>query len=105
MAKGFSKSLKSPKFIEILYTLRVMLPSLTALSRTFQTGSRNFEKTKSKLQQILDERKPLKLLKTDLKNRLQRRNLKEDEQVEKTMHSMTERYKSYVMEYRRQISA
>ena len=40
MAKGFSKSLKSPKFIGMLYTLRVMLPSLTALSRTFQTGNK-----------------------------------------------------------------
>ena len=30
MAKGFSKSWKSPKFIGMLYTLRVMLPSLTA---------------------------------------------------------------------------
>ena len=46
MAKGFSKSLKlkSPKFIGMLYTLRVMLPSLTALSRTFQTGSINFSR-------------------------------------------------------------
>ena len=30
MAKGFSKLLKIPKFIGMLYTLRVMLPSLTA---------------------------------------------------------------------------
>ena len=37
MTKGFSKSLKSPKFIGMLYTLRVMLPSLTAVSRAFQT--------------------------------------------------------------------
>ena len=28
--KGFSKLCKSPKFIGMLYTLRVMLPSLTA---------------------------------------------------------------------------
>ena len=54
-----------------------MLPSLTALSRTFQTGVTNFsritpkiEKTKSKLRQILDEQKPLKLFKTDMKNKL-----------------------------------
>ena len=37
MTKGFYKSLKSPKFIGMLYTLRVMLPSLTAVSRAFQT--------------------------------------------------------------------
>ena len=30
MPKGFSKLLKSPKSIGMLYTLRVMLPSLTA---------------------------------------------------------------------------
>ena len=30
MGKGFSKSWKSLKFIGMLYTLRVMLPSLTA---------------------------------------------------------------------------
>ena len=93
MAKGFSKS-----FIGMLYTLRVILPSLTALSRTFQTGSINFpritpniEKTKFKLQQILHEQKPLMLLKTDLKNRLQRYNLKGDKQLEKPIHSITER--------------
>ena len=83
----------------MLYTLRVTLPFLTAFSRTFQTGSitfsritPNIEKTKSKLQKILDEQKPLKLLKTDIKNRLQRCNLKVDEQVEEKIHSMTERY-------------
>ena len=77
VVKSFSKSLKSPKFIGMLYTLRVMLPSLTALSRTFQTGVINFsritpkiEKTKSKLQHILDEQKQLKLFKTDMKNKL-----------------------------------
>ena len=80
MAKGFSKPLKSSKFIEMLYTLKVMLPSLTALSKTFQTEAINFstitpniEKAKSKLRQILDEQKPL-LLKSDIKNRLQKSN-------------------------------
>ena len=32
------------------------------------------------------------ILKTDMENRLQRRNLKEDEQEEETIHSITERY-------------
>ena len=55
-----------------------MLPSLTALSKTFQTGAINFskitpniEKTKSNLQQISDKQKSLMLLRTGLKNRLQ----------------------------------
>ena len=89
MAKGFSKALKSPNFIRMLYALRIMLPSLTALSKTFQTRAINFSritssiaKRKSKLQQILDEQKPLKLLKADMNNRLQRCNLKIDKQVE-----------------------
>ena len=62
----------------MLYTLRVMLPSLTALTKTFQTGAINFskitpniEKTKSNLQQISDKQKSLMLLRTGLKNRLQ----------------------------------
>ena len=80
MAKGFSKPLKSSKFIGMLHKLKVMLPSLTALSKTFQTEAINFstitpniEKAKSKLRQILDEQKPL-LLKSDIKNRLQKSN-------------------------------
>ena len=32
------------------------------------------------------------ILKTDVENRLQRRNLKEDEQEEEIIHSITERY-------------
>ena len=65
----------------MLYTLRVMLPSLTALTKTFQTGAIDFSKiTKSKskpkttklnLQQIFDKQKSLMLLKTGLKYRLQ----------------------------------
>ena len=39
MVKGFSKL-----FIGILYTLRVILPSLIELSRIFQTGSINFSR-------------------------------------------------------------
>ena len=73
VAKGFSKPLKSAKFIAMLYTLRVILPSLTILSKTFHAGAVNFsritpsiEKTKSQLQQIVDEQKPLMLLKTDM---------------------------------------
>ena len=44
MGKDFSISLKSTKFTGMLYTLRVMPPSLTALSKTFQTGAINFSR-------------------------------------------------------------
>ena len=75
MGKGFSKTLKIPQFIEILYTLRAELPSLTKLQTPVITFSRitpNIEKIKSKLQQLLDGRKPLILSKTELESRLQR---------------------------------
>ena len=75
-----------------------MLLSLTALSKIFQTGSitlfkviTNIEKIKSNLQQILDEQKPLMLLKADMKNRLQRCNIKVDERVEEKISSKTDR--------------
>ena len=65
----------------MLYALRVMLPSLTALTKTFQTGAIDLSKitksksksktTKSNLQQISDKQKSLMLLKTGLKYRLQ----------------------------------
>ena len=42
MAKGFIKTLNSTKFLGMLYTLKVMLPSLTILSKTFQTRAINF---------------------------------------------------------------
>ena len=42
MANGFSNLLQSPKFIGMLYTLTVMVPSLTALSKAFQTRAINF---------------------------------------------------------------
>ena len=99
MAKGFAKTLKSPKFLGMLYTLKVMLPSLTALSKTFQTGAINFSriipnlnKSKAKLQQLLTERKPLNLLKDDVGKCLTSCDLIIDVDAEEKVHSMTERY-------------
>ena len=99
MAKGFAKTLKSPKFLGMLYTLKVMLPSLTALSKTFQTGAIHFSriilnlnKSKAKLQQLLTEGKPLNLLKDDVDKRLTSCGLIIDKDAEEKVHSMTERY-------------
>lgn len=104
MTKGFTKTLKFPNVIGMLYTLTVMLHSLTALRKIFQTGAiyfsrsiPNIEKTKSKVQWILDERKPLMLLKTDLENRLQIYNLKLDKQGEEAIPSMIERCKNAML--------
>ena len=99
MAKGFAKTLKSLKFLGMLYTLKVMLPSLTALSKTFQTGAINFSriipilnKSIAKLQQLLTEHKLLNLLKDDVGKHLMSCNLIIDVDAEEKVHSMTERY-------------
>ena len=61
----------------MLYALKVMLPSVTALSKTFQSVPTNFSrivpnllKTKTKLQKLFDTGKTVNLLKDDLKTRL-----------------------------------
>ena len=56
MAKKIVKKLKSSKFLGILYTLKVILPTLTELSKIFPTEAINISsimsnvlKTKNKL--------------------------------------------------------
>ena len=56
MAKGVAKKLKYFNFLELLYTLKEMLPLQIALSKTFQSGAIDFSrifsivlKTKTKL--------------------------------------------------------
>ena len=56
------------------------------MSKTFQTGAKHQHQTL-----------PLMLLKTEMENRLQRYTLKLDEQVEKAIHSMTEKYKKAML--------
>ena len=83
----------------MFYTLKVMLPSLTALSKSFQTEAINFpriapnvDKTKTKLQQLFNEDKAMELLKEDIKIRLEPCNLVIDQKVEEKINSITERY-------------
>lgn len=45
MTKGFTKTLKFPNVIGMLYTLTVMLHSLTALRKIFQTGAIYFSRS------------------------------------------------------------
>ena len=42
MVKGSDKKLKSLNFLGMLFTLKVMLQSLTMLNKTFQSGPINF---------------------------------------------------------------
>ena len=44
MVKGFPKKLKRQNFLGMVYTLKIMLPSLTALNKTFQSGVISFSK-------------------------------------------------------------
>ena len=99
IAKGFGKTLRGPKFLGMLYTLKVMLPSLTALSKTFQKGAITFSKiipnvakTKAHLQKHFENETPLKLLKGEVTSRLQRCNLVIAERDEESVKSITERY-------------
>ena len=99
MGKGFARKLKSLSFLGMLYTLKVMLPSLTALSVTFQSGAINFSrivpsvlKTKTKPQQLFDKAKTVNLLKDDLQTRLRSCHLQINEEKEGIITDIAERY-------------
>ena len=73
MASGLLKKMDSVEFLGLFYTMKFMLPSLTALSKTFQTGAMNFsgikpnlEKTKGQLQNTATQQTALKKLKSDV---------------------------------------
>ena len=77
MASGLLKKMDSVEFLGLLYTMKFMLPSLTAHSKTFQTGAVNFsrirpnlEKAKAQLQDTATQQTVLKKLKSDMNGRL-----------------------------------
>ena len=83
----------------MLYTLKVMLASPTALSKTFQSGAINFSrivpnvlKTKTKIQQLFDKAKTVNLLKDDLQTRLRSCHLQINEEQERRITDIAERY-------------
>ena len=72
-ACGLLKKIHCPKFIGCVYILKHILPVLSQLSKTFQRGCVNFSHispaithAKHKLQDVVDERLPLKQFKKDL---------------------------------------
>ena len=86
MVKGFAKKFKSLNFLGMLYTLKVMLPLRTALSKAFQSRAINFSKivpsklkSKTKLQQLFDKGETVNLLKNDLQTRLRNCHLQMNE--------------------------
>lgn len=57
MAKDLFKKLKTLHFLEIFYTLKVMQPSLTGLSKNFQSGATNVSKIVPNVIKILTKTK------------------------------------------------
>ena len=77
MVSGLLKKMDSVEFVGFLYTMKFMLPSLTALSKTFQTGAinvsrikPNLEKMKAQMQNTATQQTALKKLKSDVNGRL-----------------------------------
>ena len=76
-ANGLLKKTDNVRFIGTLYILRELLPELSTLSKTFQTGSFNFsrvgrsiEKTKRNMNSFVSNDTPLNKLLEDVKGRL-----------------------------------
>ena len=85
----------------MLYTLKIILPSLTASSKTFQTGVINFSKivlnalkTITKFRQLFDNGESFNLLKNDLCEdaRLRSCNFQINEEKERVITNIVERY-------------
>ena len=82
IATGLLKKMDCIDFLGVLYLLKFMLPNLSALSRTFQTGSLNFsriipsiEKTKAKLKDVAFKDIVTNELAKDLDDRIKLCNL------------------------------
>lgn len=78
MATGLLKKLNSIKFLGVLYMFKTVLPHLSALSKTFQTGAINFSriipgisKLKSNIRKIDKDDFVMSELKKDLVGPLQ----------------------------------
>ena len=92
MASGLLKKMDSVEFLGLLYTMKFMLPSLTALCKTFQTGAISFsrikpnlEKMKAQLQNTATQQTTLKELKSDVNGRHALCKLNMSEHQEKVM--------------------
>ena len=92
MVSGLLKKMDSVEFLGLLYTMKFMLPSLTAPSKTFQTGAISFsrikpnlEKMKAQLQNTATQQTTLKELKSDVNGRHALCKLNMSEHQEKVM--------------------
>ena len=95
ITSGLLKKMDSVEFSGLLYTMKFMLPSLTALSKTFQTGAINFsrikpnlEKTKAQLQTTAIQQTALKKLNSDVNGWLALCELNMSEHEDKVMEHL-----------------
>ena len=89
-ASGLLKKISHYGFLGTLYLLNNILPSLTELSKTFQTGSLTFSRIllainrcKSKILEVVKDDRVIQQLKEDLNGRLKELNiiLKKSEEI------------------------
>lgn len=76
LALGLFKTMKTANFMGNIYVLKEVLPSLTALSKTFRAGALNFSHvgpaihhTKTSLETIKSSQSPLKKVEEDVKDK------------------------------------
>ena len=105
-ASGLLKKISHYGFLGTLYLLNNILPSLTELSKTFQTGSLTFSRIllainrcKSKILEVVKDDRVIQQLKEDLNGRLKELNiiLKESEEIRIT--NLVEKYAKSMCHY------
>ena len=99
LAIGLLKKVKDHEFLGTLYLLKFMLPNLSALSKTFQTGSLNFSRIipsinrcKTKIQEIEHNGKVWDELEKDLGGRLKSLNIALTDNQEIRIKSLVGKY-------------
>ena len=99
IATGLLKKINNYEFLETLYLLKHMVPNLSALSKTFQTGSLNFSriipsinKCKAKIQKVEKDDRVLNDLKVDLDGRLKPLNIELKEFQETRIQQFVQKY-------------
>ena len=99
IAVALLKKMDSVEFLGVLYMLKYMLPHLSVLSKTFQTGSLNFsrivpsiEKTKYKILDLAKKGTHLEQLRLDINGRLAACDISLSEGDEKLIETFGTRY-------------
>ena len=98
-ATGLLKKINNYEFLGTIYMLKHILPNLSALSKTFQTGSLNFSriipsinKCKGKIQEVVKDGRVLKQLNDDLNGRLKGLDMTLKESEVNRIESFVQKY-------------